>query len=82
MGATASVRQLIDDIITFGDDPQEQDVRAAVCACVQQFNELDELESNGWIFTIEREDISEVIWKVIELAGFESGEDWLEDREW
>ncbi len=57
-------------------------MRTAVSACVQRFNELDELDPNSWIFTIEREDIAEVVCKVIDLAGFEGDEDWLEDREW
>ena len=80
--ATDNVKQLIDNVVSLGIDPEEDAVRSAVGACVCRFNELDELDPNSWIFTIEREDISEVIWKVIDLAGFEGDEDWLEDRDW
>jgi hypothetical protein len=80
--ATDSINQLIDDVVSLGPDPAEDDIRSAVSACVRRFNDLDELDPNSWIFTIEREDIAEIIWKVIDLAGFEGDEDWLEDREW
>lgn len=34
------------------------------------------------IFTIEREDICEVLWELIDLCGFEGSEEWLREREW
>jgi hypothetical protein len=80
--ATECVRRLIDDVLALGAEPEEDGVRNAVDECVRRFNELDELDANSWIFTIEREDIGEVIWKVIDLAGFEGDEDWLDEREW
>jgi hypothetical protein len=80
--ATESINQLIDDVASLGPESAEDDMRSAVSACVRRFNKLDELDPNSWICTIEREDIAEVIWKVIDLAGFEWEEDWLEDREW
>lgn len=80
--ATHNVKRLIDDIVSLGASPAEADVRSAVSACVQRFNELDELDLNSWIFTIEREDIAEVLWIIIDHAGFEGDEDWLSDRDW
>jgi hypothetical protein len=84
--AADAVKRLIDDILALGPDPEETDVRSAVGACVRRFNELDELDAKGWIFTIEREDISEAIWSVVELAGFELDEgpddSWTEGRDW
>jgi hypothetical protein len=86
VAAADTVKLLIDDVVALGADPQEADVRSAVGACVRRFNELDELDANGWIFTMEREDISEAIWRVVELAAFDLDEgpddSWTEGREW
>jgi hypothetical protein len=68
--AADTVKRLIDDVLALGANPQETVVRSAVGECVRRFNELDELDAKGWILTIEREDISEAIWRVVELAGF------------
>jgi hypothetical protein len=81
-GATDSVRRLIEDVLALGTDPAETGVRAAVATCVQRFNDPDAAGDDPWIFTIEREDIGEVLWRVIDLAGFEADEGWLEGREW
>lgn len=74
----ASVRQLIDDLIALGPMLSEKKARKAVDACVRRFNALDD---DGWICTIEREDICEQIERAIELCGFECDEDWI-DRDW
>jgi hypothetical protein len=75
----ASVRQLIDDLITIGPGLSEKAARAAVDACVRRFNALDD---EGWICTIEREDIYEQVGRVIDLCGFEYGEEWVSERNW
>jgi hypothetical protein len=84
--ARESIKRLINDVLVLGANPQEPDVRSAVGACVRRFNELDRLDAESWIFTIEREDISEAIWRVVELAGFELDEgpddSWTANREW
>jgi hypothetical protein len=84
--ATDAVKRLIDEVLFLGVEPAEKDVRSAVRKCVERFNELDRLDSNSWIFTIEREDISEVIWRVVEFSGFQldQGPDdsWTAGREW
>lgn len=74
----ASLRKLIDDMITLGTQPTEDAARQAVDQCVQRFNEMD----SGWICTIEREDIFEQIGSVIDSCGFECDEDWLNERDW
>jgi len=76
--SVASAHRLIDDLIGLGSDPKEADVKAAVDRCVVRFNELDD----GWICTIEREDLFELICEVVGLAGFECDEDWVDEREW
>jgi hypothetical protein len=77
-----AVRQLIDRLIALGPAPSREQVQAEVTACVQRFNELDASVANSWIFTIEREDIGEVIWGLVHLCGFEGGEEWLSGRDW
>jgi hypothetical protein len=74
----ASVRRLIDDLITLGPDPSEEVARRAVDECVRWFNDLDD----GWICTLEREDIYKQVDRVIDLCGFEYGEEWIGEREW
>jgi hypothetical protein len=73
-----SLRQLIDDLIALGAKPTEKKVRKAVDQCVRRFNKMD----GGWINTIEREDIYDVIGDVVELTGFECEENWLDERDW
>jgi hypothetical protein len=74
----ASLRRLIDDLLALGPEPSEEAARAAVDECVRRFNTLDD----GWICTIEREDIYEQIGRVVDSCGFECDEDWLGERDW
>jgi len=53
--------------------------RTAVDACVRRFNDLND---DGWICTIEREDIYEQIGRVIDLCGFDYREEWVGERDW
>ena len=77
--AEDSLRRLVDDLIALGPEPAEDDVRAAVAASVRRFNSLND---EGWICTLEREDIYEQIAKAIDLCGFECDEDRLGERDW
>jgi hypothetical protein len=76
--AVASITLLIDEVVSLGEAPNEEDARKVVGTCVARFNELDD----GWIMTIEREDIADAILGVVRLAGFEADDDWIDDREW
>jgi hypothetical protein len=76
--ATRALRVLVDDIVALGPDPEEDDAREAVDKCVRRLNALDD----GWITTMEREDLCEAIDKIVDLAGFEADEDWTDEREW
>ena len=67
-----------DRSIAFGPVLSEEAARRAVDACVRRFNDVDD----GWICTIEREDIYEQVGRVIDLCGFEYGEDWTNERDW
>ncbi len=74
----ASLRRLIDALIALGPHPPEEAVRRAVDECVRQFNDIDE----GWICTIEREDIYEQVSRIVDACGIDCQEDWLEERDW
>jgi len=74
----AIVRGVIDYLIAIGPGLSEDVARAAIAAGVRRFNDLDE----GWICTIEREDIYEQFGKVIDLCGFKYDEDWTNERDW
>ena len=63
----ASVRRMVDDLIAHGPTLSEDAARAAVDECVRRFNTLDD---EGWICTIEREDIYEQVGRAIDLCGF------------
>lgn len=77
-----AVRHLIDRLIGLGPDPTQEQVQAEVDACVRQFNDLDQNWEHHWICTIEREDIAEVLWELIDLCGFDGSEEWLDERDW
>jgi hypothetical protein len=76
------VRQLIDRLIALGPAPSREQVQAEVTGCVWQFNGLDRAWKHPWICTIEREDIGEVVWELVDLCGFDSSEEWLDERDW
>ena len=74
----ASIRHLIDDLLALAPNPTEEAIRRAVNDCVRRFNALDD----GWICTIEREDIFEQVGRVANAYGFKCEEVWLGEREW
>src|SRR5262249_2884659 len=74
----SSVRRLVDDLITLGPHALEEAVRQAVDECVRRFNDIDD----GWICTIEREDIYEQLSRVVDVCGFDCQEGWLDKRDW
>lgn len=75
----SSLRRLIDDLLALGPEPTEAAARLAVDECVRRFNALDD---DGWICTIEREDIYERIGQAVGACGFDCREDWLDERDW
>lgn len=74
-----SIDKLIDDLILLGDEPDEKKARRAVARCVKRFNRMDD---EGWINTIEREDIQNTLDDLITACGFEPDDDWYEDADW
>ena len=77
-----AVRSLIECLLALGENPGREQVQAEIDVCVRRFSELYESVEDSWIFTIEREDIGEVLWELIDLCGFEGSEEWLRERDW
>jgi hypothetical protein len=77
-----AVRQLIERLIALGSEPTRVQVQTEIDVCVRRFNELDRSREHSWIFTIEREDLGEVLWGLISLCGFDGSEEWLDERDW
>lgn len=75
----ASLWQLIDALLEHGADLTENQARAAVEACVERFNYLNE---ERWMETDEREDIGEAIGRIVDACGFAYDEDWISARDW
>jgi len=74
-----AIRRLIDKVVAIGPALDEGTARRLVRKSVQGFN----ARNDGWICTIEREDICEELDRIIELCGFSSDdEDWLAGRDW
>jgi hypothetical protein len=80
-GARRIIRATIDALIALGPDAPEPARLDEIRHCVQRFNALDADE--GFIMTIEREDICELIDEVAELVGLEDYDEDLDgDRDW
>jgi hypothetical protein len=74
-----SIRSLIDALVALGPKGSKRTVRREVRHCVERFNELDE----GWICTIEREDIVECLGQIVDLCGMDGSAEWVDEgRNW
>ena len=74
----ASVQVLVEELLSLGPGLSEETARQAVDQCVRRFNDIDD----GWICTIERDDIFEQIAHVVDACGFDCQEDWINERDW
>ncbi len=74
------VRNTIDALRALGPDAPKPLKINLFHACVEQFNDLDE---DGWICTIEREDVCELLDQLADLVGLEDyGEALTSRRDW
>lgn len=77
--AEDAIRALVDALAALGPDGSLRAVRREVRRCVERFNELDD----GWICTIEREDIVDGLGRLVDLCGMDGTAEWVDDgREW
>jgi hypothetical protein len=69
----------VDALIGLGPDAPAAAVSDVLGRCVERYNDLD----NGFIGTIEREELADILYEVGRLAGMDDEDDWLEEwREW
>ncbi len=74
-----NLAQTLDALIALGRRGTVADATAVLCGCVERFNALDE----GFICTIEREELCEILEEVGEFCGLDSEEDWVGPmRDW
>ena len=73
------IRSLIDAITANGPVATVAEVQRCVRECVARFNELDQ----GWILTMEREDICDRLSRIVAFCGMDGSAEWIADnREW
>jgi hypothetical protein len=77
--AQALMRATIDKLVSLGPTAGRDAVMRELRAAVERFNELDD----GFIGTIEREDLCDALYKIGEAAGVPSDEEWVDEyRDW
>lgn len=75
-----SIRTLLDELIALGAKAPKGGVRSAFYACVERFNELND---RGWIGTLERDALCDLLERVADATGFEEAIEWIDDkRDW
>ena len=78
-----AVRQLIDRLLTLGPNPTREQAQEEIDGCVRRFNDLHwDGHTHPWICTIEREDICEALYVLVDLCGFRGSEEWTGERDW
>jgi hypothetical protein len=71
--------ETVDSIIALGPEGSAEDATAILGRCIERYNELDE----GFICTIEREDLCTILYEIGNLCGLDSKADWVDQwREW
>jgi hypothetical protein len=69
----------LDALIALGPRGTPDQASEVLQHCVERYNALDD----GFICTIEREELSEILYEIGDLCGLPSDEDWLDEwREW
>jgi len=69
----------VDALIALGPEPPDGAVEDALGRCVEAFNELDD----GFICTIERENLCDALYKLGDLCGMSSEVEWVDEhRDW
>src|SRR5580692_10042732 len=66
--------QTLDALITLGSQGTIEDATDILRQCVERYNELDE----GFICTIEREELCDIIYEIGGYCGLDRKEDWVD----
>lgn len=71
--------ETVDALVALGPKGSVEDATAVLRHCVERYNELDE----GFICTIEREELCDILYELGDLCGLDAEEDWVDEwRDW
>jgi len=69
----------LDALIALGANASVEDATNVLRQCVERYNDLDD----GFICTIEREELCDILYEIGDLCGLDSQEDWVDEwRDW
>jgi hypothetical protein len=69
----------LDALIALGPKGSVKDSKDVLRRCIERYNELDE----GFICTIEREELCDILYEIGDLCGLGSEGDWVDEwRDW
>ena len=69
----------VDGLIALGPQASAEDASDTLRRCVERYNELDD----GFICTIEREQLCDILYEIGDLCGLDSEEEWVDEwRDW
>jgi len=74
-----NLAQTVDALIALGRRGSVEDATDIFRQCVERYNKLDK----GFICTIERDELCDILYKIGSYCGMDSEEDWVDEwREW
>src|SRR5262245_3672857 len=74
-----NLAQTVDALIALGRRGTVEDATDILRRCVERYNELDE----GFICTIDREELCDILYEIGGYCGMDSEEDWVDEwRDW
>jgi len=74
-----NLAQTLDALIALGRRGSVEDATDILRQCIERYNELDE----GFICTIEREELCDTLYEIGDARGLDGDEDWVDKwREW
>ena len=74
-----NLAQTVDSLIALGPGGTVEAASDILRQCVERFNELDD----GFITTIEREELCDILYEIGDHSGLDSEDEWVDEwREW
>lgn len=71
--------QTVDALISLGANGSVEDATIVHRDCIERYNELDD----GFICSIERDDLSGILYELGDLSGLDGAENWVDKwRDW
>ena len=75
----ATLARCLDALIALGPDATREQATEVFRRCVEAYNDLDD----GFICTIEREELCDILDTIGDLSGMDLEEDWIDEwRDW